>query len=173
MNLKDFLIQHEVAIVRRWADLIFGTYPAETYNFLKREKNRFDNPVAYQVNEGLKGLYKALIHEMEVEELDNHLDEIIRIRAIQDFTPAQAVAFIFLLKNVVREQFREHFKGEAGIAQFSQELFDFDSHIDGLALIGFNVYMKRREKLHKIRLEEVRNKVSGLLRRTGMTIDYH
>ncbi|MBW1916747.1 MAG: RsbRD N-terminal domain-containing protein [Deltaproteobacteria bacterium] len=173
MKLKEFLIQHEVAIVKRWADFIFGTYPAETTQFLKKEKNRFDNPVAYQVNEGLKGLYKALVHDMEAEELNKHLDEIIRIRAIQDFSPAQAVAFIFLLKNVIREQFQEHFKGEVRIDQLSQDCFEFESRIDGLALLGFNVYMNRREQLHKIRLEEVRNKVSGLLRRTGMTIDYH
>jgi len=173
MKLLDFLRDHEVAIVQKWCDLIFGTYPAETFQFLKREKNRFDNPVAYQTSEALKGLYKALIHDMEAEQLSNYLDEIIRIRAIQDFTPAQAVAFIFLIKNVVREQFRANFKGEVRIDQFSQELFDFDSRIDGLALLGFNVYMNRREKLHKIRLEEVKNKVTGLLRKTGMSIDYH
>ncbi|MDD3581170.1 MAG: RsbRD N-terminal domain-containing protein [Desulfobacca sp.] len=173
MKLIDFLREHEAAIVQRWCDLIFGTYAPETVQFLKRVKNRFDNPVAYQTNEGVKGLYRALIDDMEADQLNNCLDEIIRIRAIQDFSAAQAVAFIFLIKNVVREQLREHFKGEVRIDQFSQELFDFDCRIDGLALLGFNVYMNRREKLHKIRLEEVKSKVSGLLRKTGMSIDYH
>ena len=51
------------------------------------------------------------------------------------------------------------------------ELMELESHIDGLALLGFDVYTKRREKLTEIRVNEVKNRVSALLRRTGVNKD--
>jgi hypothetical protein len=47
---------------------------------------------------------------------------------------------------------------------------EIESRIDGLALLCFEVYMKRREKLYELRINEVKNQVSGLMRRTGLTL---
>lgn len=164
MKLENLLLREKTTILGRWLDLILESYPVDTRDFLKREKDRFDNPVAYQFSQGMEGIYEALLHGMDRDKVSTFLDRIISIRAIQDFSPSGAIAFIFLLKKVIREKLgREVW--ENGI---SEELIELESRIDGLALLSFDVYMKRRERLYEIRVNEVKNRVSGLMRRAGM-----
>jgi hypothetical protein len=101
---------------------------------------------------------------MEIEEILAALDEIIRIRALQDCSPSQALAFVFLLKNVIREELAEELEQQNLVA----ELQDLESRIDGLALLGFDVYSKRREKIYEIRANEMKGRVSLLLRKAGI-----
>jgi len=165
MELDSLLLEKRSTILERWLDLILESYPSETSRFLKGEKDRFDNPVAYEFREGVKGIYEALLHGMERERISSVLDRIISIRAIQDFSPSGAIAFIFLLKTAIRKGLEREVR-ENGI---SEELIELESRIDGLALLSFDVYMKRREKLYEIRVNEVKNRVSGLMRRAGLT----
>ena len=168
MTLAELLSQKKSIIVERWIDLLFSSYPAETTRFLKKEKDRFDNPVAYQITQGITGLYEALLQERDSEQVLGYLDEIIRIRAIQEFSPSQAMAFIFLLKKVIRGELAT----ELQEPQIAAECLELESRIDGLALLGFEVYMKRREKLHEIRINEVKNRISGYMRKAGLTLIY-
>jgi hypothetical protein len=167
MKLTDLLGQKKSTLVTRWLHLIFESYPPETASFLKRERDRFDNPVAYQLSRGIKGLYEELLKGLDSDKVLSHLDEIIRVRAIQDFSPSQALAFIFLLKNLIREELASELR-EAALAA---EMVALESRIDGVALLAFETYMKRREMLHEIRLNEVKNRISGLLRRTGLSVN--
>jgi hypothetical protein len=165
MALVQLLAERRALITERWLHLIFQTYPPETARFLKKEKNRFDNPLGYRISQGVKGLVEALLTETGASEFIAHLDEIIRIQALQDYSPAQALAFIFLLKNVIREELGDTLKD----AVLAVECLELESRIDGMALLGFEVYTKRREKLHEVRLNEVKKRVSGLLRRSGLS----
>jgi hypothetical protein len=166
MKLTDLLIQKKSRIVDGWLQVTYQSYAAEAAIFLKKEKDRFDNPVGASISQGIKGLYDALLDEMDTDRVLAFLDEIIRIRAIQDFSPSQALAFIFLLKNVIREELAKELRAQ----NLSGELLELESRIDGLALLGFDVYTKRREKLHEVRVNEIKNRVSGLLRRTGLNL---
>jgi hypothetical protein len=157
MPLTTYLIEKKPAILGCWLTAIYESYPPETAIFLRKEKDRFDNPVGYRISEGLAGLYNALIQEMETEQVLNFLDEIIRIRALQDFAPSQALAFIFLLKNIIRQQLAEEIRKE----NLADEVLELESHIDGLALMGFDVYAKRRENLHEIRAQEMKSRIGG------------
>lgn len=166
MKLAELLTEKRAILEKRWIDLIFDSYPPETARFLRREKDRFDNPVAYQVTQGIKGLYGALLTETEFDQINAFLDEIIRIKAIQDFFPSQAIAFIFLLKKLIREELADELKEE----NLSRECLELESRLDGLALMCFDVYMKRREKLYEIRVGEVKSRISALLRRAGIDV---
>ena len=101
---------------------------------------------------------------MERDILIKHLDKIISIRAIQDLSPSKAVAFIFLLKTAIRKELQQEIL-EKGILE---ELLELESRIDGLALLCFDIYMKRREKLYEIRTNEAKTRVSGLLRKAEL-----
>jgi hypothetical protein len=166
MKLANLLAQKKSPIVDRWIKVLFDSYPPESAIFLKKEKDKFDNPMGYQLARGLEGLFDALVQEMELEQVLAALDEIIRVRALQDCAPSQALAFIFLLKNVVREELAEEFENQ----NLAPELMELDSRIDGLSLLGFDVYTQRREKLNEIRINEVKNRVSGLLRKSGLSM---
>jgi hypothetical protein len=167
MQIATLLSQKKAAILGRWLAMIYESYPPETAIFLRKEKNRFDNPAGYRISEGLEGLYGALLQEMERDQVLTCLDEIIRIRALQNFTPSQALAFIFLLKIVIREELAEEIRKE----NLAAELLDLESRIDGLALLGFDVYTKRREKIYEIKADEAKRRVSGLMRKTGLSED--
>jgi len=167
MQLAAHLTERKSAILGRWLAMIFESYPPETAIFLRKEKNRFDNPAGYRLSEGLAALYGALLEEMERDQVLASLDEIIRIRALQNFTPSQALAFIFLLKVVIREELAEEILKE----NLAAEILDLESRIDGLALLGFDVYTKRREKIYEIKADEAKRRISGLMRRTGLTIE--
>lgn len=151
--------------MKRWLNVIFESYPPETAVFLKKEKDHFDNPVGHRIAEGLAGLYDAFIQDMETDKVIHYLDEIIRIRALQDFNPSQALAFIFLLKNVIREELANPIVAE----KLGAEVLEFESRIDGLALMAFDVYSKRREKIYEIRANEKKGRVNLLLRKAGIT----
>jgi hypothetical protein len=167
MKLANLLIQKQTAIVNRWLQVLFDSYPAESALFMRKEKDRFDNPVGFHLSQGIKGIYQALLQEMDTEQVLAYLDEVVRIRAIQDFPPSQALAFIFLLKNVIREELKD----ELWEGSLAEELWELESRIDGLALLGFDVYTKRREKLCDLRVAEIKNRVSGLMRRAGLDLN--
>ena len=167
MQLATLLSQKKAAILGCWLTTIYESYPPETAIFLRKEKNRFDNPMGYRISEGLEGLYGALLQELEREQVLTCLDEIIRIRALQDFAPSQALAFIFLLKNVIRQELAEEIQKE----NLAAAILDLESRIDGLALLGFDIYTKRREKIYEIKADEAKRRVSGLMRKSGLSDD--
>jgi hypothetical protein len=167
MKLTNLLTQNKSSLVDKWLQLIFASYPPEAAIFLKKEKDRFDNPMGIRLAEGTKAIFETLIQETATEKVLASLDEVIRIRALQDFSPAQALAFIFLLKNVIREELAKEIREQ----DLAGEVLELESRIDGLALLGFDVYTRRREKLCEIRINEMKNRVSGLMRRTGLNLD--
>jgi hypothetical protein len=165
MKLDNILVEKRSTILEMWFDLMLESYPTEARDFLKKKKNRFDNPVAYEFRKGMKGIYETLFHSMERDKISSVLDRIISIGAIQDFLPSSVIGFIFLLKTAVRKGLEREIQ-ENGL---SEELLELESRIDRLALLSFDVFMNRREKLYELRVKEIKNRVSGLLRMAGLT----
>ena len=159
MSLENLLLQKKIAILEQWYDLIVESYPADTQSFLKKQKDRFDNPMAYEFRQGIEGIYEALVHGMDRDSIYSLLDRIISIRAIQEFPPSAAVAFIFVLKKAIRNTLEK----EIVEGDISHELIEYESRIDGLSLLCFDMYMKRREKIYEIKVNEIKNRASGLL----------
>lgn len=164
MRLNNLLAQRKTAIIKNWFTLAVETYPPDTASFLKRQKDPFANPVGRTISLGLETLFNELLKEMDHEIITSFLDPIIRIRAIQNFSPAQAVSFIFLLKKVIRE----NIKKEALEEQLFNELLLFESKIDKLALIAFNIYVQCKEKIYDLKANEMRNTTYKAFKRAGL-----
>ena len=166
MFLEQLLSQKRAAILERWLGLILETYPADSSRFFQQEKDRFINPVGYTISREIEVLYDELLQGMNPDKLYASLDNIIRIRAVQDFSPSQAIAFVFLLKKAVRETLASELRDN----QFFEELLKFESRIDELALLAVDIYTKCREKIYEIRVNEVkaeRDRIGQLLTRTS------
>ncbi len=163
-NLKNILSEKKPDILRQWIDYILDTYPAETAKFLREKKNKFTNPVAHTVSEGTEGIFENLLQGIDPNKVSVFLDNIIRIRAIQEFTPSQAVAFIFALKKIVRDVLAKEVR-ENGL---SDELILFDSDIDSLGLLAFDIFMRCREKLYDIKANEMRHMTFRLLQQANL-----
>jgi hypothetical protein len=163
MKLHELLEENKSAILSRWFDSILETYPADTKQFLRTKKDRFDNPVAHRITIGIEGIFSQILDDAEVEEVSPFLDNIIRVRAVQEFTPSQAVAFIFDLKRLVREELGEEIRE----GQLSDELWIFEEAIDKMALLALDIYMKCREEIYEVRVKEVKRSVSRLIERAN------
>jgi hypothetical protein len=164
MKLEKLLSEKGPAVLDRWLKSILESYPADTQRFLKKQKDPFANPVRHTISKETENIYKELLKGVDRDRVSPFLDRIIRIRAVQDFSPSQAVAFIFLLKKVIREALDK----EIGEHQLSDDLLVLESKIDDLALIAFDVYMRCREKIYALSANEARNQVYRLLQKKGL-----
>ena len=102
MSLQNLLEENKSAILSRWFDSILETYPADTKEFLRTKKNRFENPVAHRISSGIEGIFSQILDKAEVEEASPFLDKVIRIRAVQDFPPFSSRGFYLRLEKTCK-----------------------------------------------------------------------
>ena len=167
MKLKSLLADNRSSIINRWRDIALQTYPEESQAFFKK-KDQFGNPVGYTLSEGMTAAYEALLEGADKEALSKALDGIIRIRAIQEFTPSRAVSFLFGLKTAVRKELGQKLFGE----DLFSEWIDFETKVDQMALLGFDVYSTCRQNIYDIRVESVKRHTSRLLQKAGLVYEF-
>jgi hypothetical protein len=171
-RLRHSLIQKRASVLERWANLILETYPADASRWIRQGKDRFMNPVGYTMTNEIEALYDGLLQGMAPDQFSVHLERILQIRSVQDVSPSQAVAIIPLLKKAIREEIKRSGMEDP---QVMDEWFDLESNIDLLSLKAFDLYTKCREKIHEIRLKEVkeqRDRAFQLLERTNSKRKY-
>ena len=139
-------------LLEKWLERTLATYPSQTLRFLQGEKDRFRNPVGHTLKEGLATLLDELTGEMDSAKIGPALESIVRLRAVQDFTPSQAVGFVYLLREILQDE-------SAG-----GEPSDVQRRIDELALRAFDLFMKCREEIYEIKAREAQRKVYVLER---------
>jgi hypothetical protein len=164
MSFRDILQQNKSAILERWFRLILDTYPPDASEFLKKQGDPFANPVGCSISSGIEELFDELINGGDSDKVAPILDQIIRIRAVQDFSPAQAVGFVFGLKKAIRQELAD----ELGAAAVQRDLLELESRIDRMALLAFDIYMLCREKVYEIKANEAKNRTFALLERAGL-----
>jgi len=167
MRLGDLLAQRKNEIIQDWFDRVVETYPADTAAILKGQEDPFANPVGNMIYKSLKLLYTELLKGMDLKVIPPLLDPIIRIRAVQNFTPSKAVDFIFFLKKVVRN----HLNEKINHSTIENELRLFEEKIDELSLIAFDLYMACREKIYQLKANEVKNRTFKVFERAGLAYE--
>jgi hypothetical protein len=161
MRLSEALQDRRSAIIGMWFERLLGSYPKSTTKYLLQEKDPFQNPVGHNLKEGLSNLFDGLVQSVDIASLTPTLDAIVKIRAVQDFSASQAVAFPFLLKQIIRKEF------EADIQRYSVELSDLEARIDELALLAFDLFAKCREQVHELKVNEIKRRSFILERAHG------
>jgi hypothetical protein len=151
MDLRELLTKKSSEIQSRWFNEIVETYPAETSQFLKNNKKQFANPVGSSLQQGIEGIFDGLANDASHETIAPFLDKIIRVRAIQDFTPSQAIQFIFDIKYIIRDVLRDEIRKN----DFYEDLLSLESKIDDLTALSFDIFMQCREKLYEIKSTEL------------------
>ena len=166
-ELAIIIAQKKAAIVKKWFDLTAQTYAPDTAEFLKSKTDPFANPVGGSILSGLDGLLDQLIHDMDPQIINSYLDPIIRIRAVQNFTPSQAVAFILSLKKALRTSLKKELRD----IRILTELSELESKIDRLSLMAFDIYMQCREKIYQLSANEMKNRTFRAFERAGLVSD--
>ncbi len=154
--IKEMLINKKSSIVGNWIQHIVDTYPPETSKFLISQKNRFSNPVGYSISSSAENIVDEIVHENDIVKIKLSLIDLMKIRAVQDFSPSQAAGFIFSLKKAIRKELAGEIKDENSI----MELLDIESRVDDAALIAFDLYTEAREKVFQIRVNELKAKIT-------------
>jgi hypothetical protein len=133
-------------VAERWIERTLASYPAETLPFLSGEQDPFRNPAGHVLKESLTMLARELLGEMDEKAMAPALDALVRLRAVQDFRPSDALRFIFDLREVVAEV-----TGEVPRA--------LENRIDELALMAFDQYMACRDQIAGLRQKELRSRM--------------
>lgn len=163
MELTTVLEERREAVLGKWFDLIIATYPPESSRILSQTKDQFTNPIGYSITKGIEGIFAQIVSTTDTNALRSALDEIIRVRAVQDFTPSEAIAFVFDLKSVMRDVLEDRAGMDA--RESASGLMEMDSRIDRIAMLAFDVYVERREIFHEIRVSEIKKSSIRLLER--------
>lgn len=159
VKLDELLKQRGDAIVKRWVDSIIASYPADTAHLLRNQRDQILNPVGHTIRIETVALYKALLEGADETALAESMDNLVKIRAVQDYAPRQAMAFVFLLKTAVRQELQ----GELTRNGYFPELLEFESRVDGLALLLFDRYMMCKQRMFEIRAIEARMRSAKLI----------
>ncbi|MEA3429505.1 MAG: RsbRD N-terminal domain-containing protein [Thermodesulfobacteriota bacterium] len=168
MKLNNLLKKKKAAIIKEWFNLAVNSYPPDTAYFLKKQKDHFANPVGTTISQNLGPLFDELVMDMDQNTITNLLDPIIRIRAVQVIlSPSQSVAFIFSLKEAVRK----NLKKELIDNKILNELLLFESKIDKLGLIAFDIFVKCREKVYELKANGERGRVFRAFQRAGLVYE--
>lgn len=152
-ELNGFLLERKNSILARWYRLILSTYPPESSSFINSAPATV-NLARLILSSAAEGLYDELTGDMDERGVVSSLEDLIRLRAVQDFTASGAVAFVFLLKQAIL--------GEIEDMDFpplpALELDDVASKIDRMALIAFDEYVHCRERMRELREKESRRR---------------
>jgi hypothetical protein len=157
MNLAALLSDRRKEILDAWLSSILDTYPADSAAFMRRQPNRFANPVGDTFARETAALFDRLVGNEDTVLAAQAIERINKIRAVQDFSASEAVAFVFFLKSAVRKALSR----ELADGRLTAELLAFESKIDDLALLVFDGYMQCREKLFEIRCDSIRRQHTG------------
>jgi hypothetical protein len=166
MTLGNLLSGQRKDITGKWLDALVDSYPSDTRRFLRKEKSRFANPVGQTYKEEVERLFDAFVND-QTEKMTSALDGILRVRAIQDFTPSGAVGFLLEFKQVIRKALEGTGLGNGA----SGLVREADEKLDQLLLMGFEVYSKRREKIYDLRANEIKRQVARLLERANLVCE--
>jgi len=168
MNLNDLLKKKKTEVLSAWLNKLLESYSSDARRFFRKQKDQFANPVGTTLKRELENLFDLMLQEWDTNQLSTVLDRIIRVRAIQDFTPSQALSFVFDLKTIIREKLKKEIINQ----DLQDEFLKIEIVIDRLALLGFDVYSNCRQRLFEMRVNEIRNQVSGFMRKSGIGIDF-
>ena len=146
MTIWEHLRAHRNTILKKWFDSIADTYPPHMAAII-RKKQGFTNPVGQTTAQGIEDILDALISHTNPVNAAPFLNMIVRMRAVQDFMPSQAVQFVFLLKQVIREDLSRPIREEG----LHSELAELNDVIDQFGLMAFDIFMQCREKLYDMK----------------------
>ena len=149
-SLSALLEEHKGTLVAKWLQEMLRTYPEPSVGFLSQEVDPFQNPVGHTLKEGLPILFDGIVQPMAASKMQPVLDSIIRIRAVQDTSASTAVAFIFLIKRIIRAEFPTE------CTRFADEFAALEVRIDEMALLTFDLFMKCRDQILELKQNESR-----------------
>ncbi len=127
---------------------------------LRTVDDEFLNPAGTTVRTATKKLLDAVLGEdIETESLQKSMKELIRLQAVQELSPAQA-----MLPFVTLKQHIYNIVEKALVSENFLEYKEMTDRIDTLMLMAFDMFAQDKEELYRVRVKELKNAQSQILR---------
>ncbi len=133
--------------------------PHKLPEFLGKDSNRFDNPIGAITHETIEDVFNLFLEDFTQESLEETLDPVVRIRAVQSFSASEAVSFVFALKRIAESIIDEKL------------LREFDKLVDQIALAAFNRFLKCREEIFLLKALESKRRIHRAFERAGLVAE--
>lgn len=159
MHLKQTLKKNKDRFIKEWFQATIDTYPAQSARILGKASNRFDNPIGAITHETIVDMFTLIMDDFTPEVLEKTIDPVIRIRAVQAFTPAEAVSFVFALKQIAETIIDKSL------------IREFDKLVDQIALAAFNRFMKCKEEIFLLKATESKRRIHRAFERAGLVAE--
>jgi hypothetical protein len=147
-------------LIDKWVKFALSTYPSKSEAFFTKQSDPFLNPVGNVLRNGLRDIFDELLKDKASEDLPLHVDAIVRVRAVQDFSPSGAVRIFWKLKDIVEEVIDIDSVPE----EARWEVKEFLRRVDDLCFLAFDIFMKCREKLWELKTKEFQAGIRNILR---------
>ena len=161
MKFHEILEQRKSQIAEKWLKAVIDTYPDEAGKFLFENKNQFGNPIGYTFSLRLPEILDELIAPTDPQKLNTAIEDIIKIRTVQDFSSSEAVGFLYLLKKIIRKEYHQDEKEPL----LFREMLEFESRIDQAVSLAFDIYVGLKEKIYEIKSGEVKAQYGKMVER--------
>lgn len=163
-RLNQRMQENKDALLTQWFEQAIAAYPAESHKYFVKVNNDFTNPVGSNIYRSMGHLLEELCGERDADRLYQHLEMILKIRAVQDMKPSKALAFLPALKALIGTFFREEIQS-GKIAQADVE--DLYTDIDTLMLIAFDLYSESRDLIYNLRIAQIKE-TNDILQRANL-----
>ena len=161
MELSGFIEENLAVLSERWLEEITSTYHKDAVGFIKDKDDAIHNPLGHAIKEMVDTVLSCLIKGCDEQTLDSAMYRVIQMRAVQDFTPSDAVSFIVQLRTLIAGLAREKQAGHEVVLEMDEISF-------GLMSRAFNMYSKCRETIGDIKVEELKRNLYMMLRKSDM-----
>lgn len=162
--MKDFfydaLKANEEKIVKKWVDFALSTYPSKAKHFFENQKDPFLNPVGNILRNELTAIYKEILKPKASDDFPIHVDSIVRVRAVQDFSPSAAVVVFRKLKEIVEEELDI----KSFLTKDPNSVLEFYRKVDDICFLAFDIFMKCRERIWELKTKEFQASLKNILR---------
>ncbi len=164
MKLDILFKEKKSQILNLWIKKFTDTYPDESARFFRGSTGQFANPVGHRYRVNLEKILDELFNEPDQGRIVKYVDEVVRVRAVQGFSPSDAVCFVPMLRQSIWEVCGKKITTENQLPEW----IDCLNRIEWLMNISFDVYMSCREQLWKQKAEFMNSRTHKLLERANL-----
>ncbi len=168
MSFKLYIMEKKFAVIRAWYDAALVVPAGVKTDFREKQRALVVEAMGYNLEEGMGGLFDALLQGVIPDNVSRFLDSMIRTRAASDFTASQAVAFILEIKKIVRKELGSEILADLDMGG---ELSAWDSVVDDLILHAFNIYAQCREIVLAAKADDEKQETLRLLKKAKLIPD--
>jgi hypothetical protein len=157
-NIPINIALNKKIILKNWQDALLSSFSSETTSFLNNP-DPFLNPVGAMFPKMLETLYDQITGEMNDDTIMSALDDYIKLRAVQDSEPSLAFDFLMYFKKILQSRESGSRVSETGFGNVKI----LEDRIDYILIKSFDMYMKCREKIYTLRINEFKKRAFRVL----------